>query len=74
MPREFTGACLSESITIKELLDLYPYLLTTFIDLGLMCVGCPADAFHSLADVAREYGLDKKQLLARLKNAIDEKR
>ncbi len=64
--------CVSESTTIKELLDLYPFLLPTFIDLGLMCVGCPADAFHDLTDVAKEYGLDKNDLIVRLKTAIDE--
>ena len=64
--------CLSESTTVKELLNFYPYLLPTFIELGLMCVGCPADAFHNLADVANEYGLDIKALIASLETAIDE--
>ena len=64
--------CISESTTIQELLNFYPYLLPTFIDLGLMCVGCPADAFHNLADVAKEYGMDKKELITRLEAAIDE--
>ncbi|WP_419656087.1 conserved uncharacterized protein, DUF1858 [Desulfosarcina variabilis str. Montpellier] len=63
---------LSESTTVKELLNFYPYLLPTFIELGMMCVGCPADAFHNLADVAKEYGLDKYALIARLETAIDE--
>lgn len=64
---------ISDSITIKELLDPYPHLLSTFVDLGLMCVGCPANAFHNLVDVAREYGLDQKELIDRLKIAIGEK-
>lgn len=64
------GIRLSKSTTIKQLMDHYPHLWPTLIDLGLMCVGCPADAFHNLADVAKEYGLDEKQLITRLEKAI----
>ncbi|WP_419655506.1 conserved uncharacterized protein, DUF1858 [Desulfosarcina variabilis str. Montpellier] len=66
------GSNISESNTIKELLDQHPYLLHTFVDLGLMCVGCPADAFHNLSDVAREYNLDKSKLMAHLEKVIDD--
>ena len=37
-----------------------------------MCVGCPTDAFHNLSDVAKEYNLDKKELIVRLKKVIDD--
>lgn len=72
MSPKLTESCLSESASIKELLDSHPYLLSTFVDLGLMCVGCPADAFHSLADVAREYKLEGKELVARLQAVIND--
>ena len=65
------GINISESSTIKDLLDQHPYLMHTFVDLGLMCVGCPADAFHNLNDVAKEYNLDKRELMARLEKVID---
>ncbi len=42
------------------------------MDLGLLCVGCPAEAFHTLADVAREYHLDLDQLLQRVYKAVGE--
>lgn len=60
---------LSSDITVKELLDRYPRLLQSFMDLGLLCVGCPAEAFHTLADVAVEYHLDLDQLLRRIDKA-----
>ena len=63
---------LSETITIKELLNRYPKLVSTFIDLGLMCAGCPTEAFHTLADVVKAYGLHYDDLAARLQNAIDD--
>lgn len=57
-------------MTVKELLDRYPQLLQSFMDLGLLCVGCPAEAFHTLADVAREYHLDQNQLRQRIDSVI----
>jgi hybrid cluster-associated redox disulfide protein len=62
---------LSDTTTIKDLLDQHPYLLHAFIEMGLMCVGCAADAFHTLADVAEEYGLNQDQFVARLQAEID---
>lgn len=65
--------CLSTDITVKELLDGYPQLLQLFVDIGLLCPGCPAEAFHTLADVAREYHLDLNQLLHRIDRVIGDK-
>jgi len=62
---------LSPEITVKELLDRYPPLLQEFMDLNLLCVGCPAEAFHTMADVAREYHLDLNQLLQRMDRVIE---
>ena len=63
---------LSSNITVKELLDHYPQVLQVFLDIGLLCVGCPTEAFHTLADVAREYRLDLDQLRRRLYKAIED--
>ena len=62
---------LSSDITVKELLERHPELLSTFVKQGLLCVGCPAEAFHSVKEVAREYGLDQDQLLKQFQNVID---
>ena len=43
------------------------------MELGLLCVGCPTEAFHTLADVAREYHLDLNQLLQRIYAVIGKK-
>ena len=43
------------------------------MELGLLCVGCPAEAFHTLEDVAREYHLDLDQLLQRIDMVIGDK-
>ena len=60
------------AITVKEILDRHPQALQVFLDMGLLCAGCPTEAFHTLADVAREYGLDPDRLLQRFQSAIEE--
>ena len=59
-------------ITVKEILDRHPQALQVFLDMGLLCAGCPTEAFHTLADVAREYGLDSDRLVQRFQGAIEE--
>jgi len=61
---------ISADISVKALLERYPQLLQTFLDMGLICAGCPTEAFHTLKDVAREYRLDLNQLLKSLYEAI----
>ena len=65
---------LLSEITVKELLDRHPQLLPQFIDLGLMCPGCPAEAFHSLTDVAREYHIDLDQFLQSIVEVMGSKK
>jgi hybrid cluster-associated redox disulfide protein len=63
---------ISARLTVKEVLDRCPQALPVFMQLRLLCVGCPTEAFHTLADVAREYDLDIEQLLNRIRSAIAE--
>ncbi len=62
---------LSSDITVKELLDRYPQLLQPFMDLGLLCPGCPTEAFHTLDNVAKEYGYDSNQLIQHFQRVIN---
>jgi len=57
-------------MTVREFMDQYPQVLRTFMDLRLLCVGCPAEAFHTLADVAREHQIDSNRLLQCIYEAI----
>lgn len=62
---------LTTRMTVREVLDQYPNLLPAFIALGLLCPGCPAEAFHTLEDVAKEYGYDPNQLIEHFKDFIE---
>lgn len=61
---------ISSDTTVKELLESYPQVLQVFMDMGLLCPGCPAEAFHTLAEVAQEYLLNVDILLERIAAAI----
>jgi len=61
---------IESNITVKVLLQHHPQALQVFIDMGLLCVGCPAEEFHTLADVAYEYHLDLNQLLQLINKTI----
>lgn len=63
---------ISSDITVKALLDTYPQTLQMFLDMGLLCAGCPAESFHTLADVAKEYKIDVNTLVDNInKNIIN---
>jgi len=59
-----------QNLTIKELLDQYPQLLKVFMDLGLLCPGCPTEAFHTMEDTAKEYGYDLDALIQHIHKTI----
>ncbi len=57
-------------MTIQELLERYPLAAAAFIKRRMLCVGCPAQAFHMLEDVARIHGCTIDDLCAVIREAI----
>ncbi len=43
-----------------------PATIAVFMRWRLHCVGCPIGSFHTIADAAREHGVDEQALLAEL--------
>jgi len=43
-------------MTVAELLDTHPGAMGAFIERRMLCVGCPAEAYHTLEEVALIYG------------------
>lgn len=56
--------------TIQELLKLHPLATTVFIKHRLLCVGCPAQAFHTLEEATRNHGMTIDDLCAAIRDAI----
>lgn len=53
-----------EDLTISEIMKRWPATMRLLIDRRLLCVGCPIAPFHTLADIAFEYGVDCESLVA----------
>jgi hybrid cluster-associated redox disulfide protein len=60
---------IDSKMTIRKLLD-HPRATAAFIKRRMLCVGCPAQAFHVLEDVARIHGSTIDDLCAAIREAI----
>lgn len=58
-------------MTIQELLAHHPGATTVFIKRRMLCVGCPAQAFHTLEDVVCIYGCTWDGLCNAIREAIE---
>jgi len=58
------------NITVYELLQDHPSAMDVFIERKMFCIGCPAQAFHTLNDVVRIYGLDGERFMASLDKIV----
>jgi len=61
---------ISPDLTIKELLDRYPKALQIFLIMGMFCAGCPAEAFHTLAEASSNYQADVDYVIDSIKKFI----
>ena len=57
---------LNVNMTVHEVLRDHPSAMDVFFERKMLCVGCPAQAFHTLGDVMRLYGLDGESFMASL--------
>jgi hybrid cluster-associated redox disulfide protein len=56
--------------TIQALLEQHPRATAVFIERKMLCVGCPAQAFHTLEEVARIHGSTMDDLCDAIRDAI----
>jgi hybrid cluster-associated redox disulfide protein len=66
---------LNSTMSMDEIMRKWPATVRVAISHHLLCVGCPIGPFHSIADAAREHGLDEAILRREFEAAIrsDEK-
>jgi hybrid cluster-associated redox disulfide protein len=55
---------------VYDVVATYPQTVLVFVRHGLHCPGCYIAPFHTLADSAREYGIDVAGLLHDLNWAV----
>jgi hybrid cluster-associated redox disulfide protein len=61
---------IDSKMTVSDLLKIHPSVMNVFIKRKMLCVGCPAESFHTLEDVARIYGIALETFLRELQVAI----
>lgn len=52
------------AMSLSEIMSRWPATIRLFLELRLLCVGCPIAPFHSVVDAAEEHGLDVAVLIA----------
>ena len=60
---------LNLKMTVSELITRHPSAMGVFMKRKMLCVGCPAETFHTLEGVARINGIALEQLLQDLREA-----
>jgi hybrid cluster-associated redox disulfide protein len=61
---------LSPTLTVSEVLTLWPETVKVFFQYRLGCVGCIIDSFDTLADVADTRGMSLEHFLSELARVI----
>jgi len=64
---------ITAEMSIEEVATKYPQTIKVFFQRGMQCAGCYICGFHSIAESAKEYGVDLESLLNDLNEAIVEK-
>ncbi|OQM75922.1 DUF1858 domain-containing protein [Manganibacter manganicus] len=49
-------------MTMDEIMREWPQAIPFILRHHMLCVGCPIASFHTLADAAREHGMDEATL------------
>jgi hybrid cluster-associated redox disulfide protein len=64
------GRLLDHDMTMDEIMRRWPETIRGVIHNGMLCVGCPIAPFHTVAEAAREHGLDEAALRRALEAAV----
>ncbi|TPJ27254.1 DUF1858 domain-containing protein [Mesorhizobium sp. B2-7-2] len=61
---------LNDDATMDGIMRATPATIRVVLQYGMLCVGCPIAAFHTVSEAAREHDLDEDQLRRDLEAAI----
>jgi len=57
-------------MTVSELMRAHPSAMGVFLKRKMLCLGCPAESFHTLEEAARINGIAPEQLLKELQRTV----
>ena len=55
---------------VDEIMRRWPATIGVVIGHGMLCVGCPIGAFHTVADACREHGVAEHDFVRELEAAM----
>ena len=57
-------------LPLADLMTHWPGTIPVFVRHKMLCVGCLISPFHTLVDARAEYGLNERDFLAELQDAV----
>ena len=61
---------ITEDMNIREVIDKYPETISVFAKHNMGCIGCIAASFEKISDIAAVHGIDVKQFVKELNEAM----
>ncbi len=61
---------ITEDMNIREVLEKHPELVAVFQKHNMGCIGCIAASFEKISDIAAVHGIDAKQFVKELNEAM----
>jgi hybrid cluster-associated redox disulfide protein len=61
---------ITEDMNIREVIEKHPEVVPVFMKYNMGCVGCIAASFEKIKDIASVHGVDVKEFVKDLNNAI----
>jgi hybrid cluster-associated redox disulfide protein len=63
---------ITEDMNIREVIEKHPEVVSVFAKYNMGCIGCIAASFEKIKDITAGHGVDVKQFLKELNEAINE--
>ena len=66
-----TCGTITEDMNIKEVIEKHPEVIQVFAKYNMGCIGCIAASFEKISDIAAVHGVDVKQFVKELNDAMN---
>jgi hybrid cluster-associated redox disulfide protein len=61
---------ITEDMNIREVIEKHPEVIGIFTKYNMGCIGCIAASFEKISDIASVHGIDVKEFIKDLNEAI----
>lgn len=63
---------ITKEMTINEVIQKYPEAISTLLDYGMHCLGCPMAAPETIAEAVKAHNIDLEKFLNDLNKTADD--